>query len=103
MGTIPAYAIDLVEAAPKQTKVLVDNDKVRVLEVTIKKGDKIPMHSHPDMVVYTTKGGRVKWTLPDGKTMETTSKAGEVMFRPAITHAHEHFDDAHAIVVELKK
>jgi beta-alanine degradation protein BauB len=103
IGASPASAIDLVEAAPKQTKVLVDNDKVRVIEVRIAKGDKIPMHSHPDMVVYIIKGGRTKWTSADGKVTETTSKDGDTFFRTAVTHAHEHSDAGHAIVVELKK
>jgi quercetin dioxygenase-like cupin family protein len=99
----PVLAIDLVEAAPKQTKVLVDNDKVRVIEIRLAKGDKIPMHSHPDMVVYVIKGGRTKWTSADGKVTETTAKDGDTAFRPATTHAHEHLDAGHAIVVELKK
>ena len=32
------YAVDFLEAAPKQTKVLFENDKVRVIEVSFKKG-----------------------------------------------------------------
>ena len=98
-----AFAMDFVEAAPKQTKVLVDNEKVRVIKVTLKKGDKIPMHSHPDLVVYTVKGGKVKFTNADGKVIETDSKAGDVAFRPAVTHSHEHPDGGEAIVIELKK
>ena len=98
-----AMAVDFVEAAPKQTKVLVDNDKVRVIQVKLKKGDKIPTHSHPDMVVYTVKGGKVKFTNADGKVMEVDSKAGDVAFRPALTHSHEHPDGGEAIVIELKK
>jgi quercetin dioxygenase-like cupin family protein len=101
--TSPVFAMDFVEAAPKQAKVLVDNDKVRIIEVRIQKGDKIPMHSHPDAVVHVIKGGRVKWTMADGKTTESASKDGETMFRPAVTHAHEHLDASHAILIELKK
>ena len=102
LGT-PASAMDFVEAAPKQTKVLVDNEKVRVIHATFKKGDKVPMHSHPDFVVYIVKGGKVQFTNADGKVIESDSKAGESFFRPAVTHAHEHPDDSEAIVVELKK
>ena len=98
-----ALAIDFVEAAPKQTKVLVDNEKVRVIRATFKKGDKIPMHSHPDIVVYVVKGGKVKFTNADGKVVESNTKAGEAFFRPAISHSHEHFGASEAIVIELKK
>lgn len=98
-----SLAIDLVEAAPQRTKVLVDNEKVRVIHVTLKKGDKIPMHSHPDMVVYTIKGGKMKFINADGKVIEANAPAGDVAFRPAVTHSHEHPDGGEAIVIELKK
>lgn len=97
------YAVDFLEAAPKQTKVLLENDKVRVIEVNFKKGDKIPMHSHPEIVLYIIKGGKTRFTDADGKTTESQSKNGTASFRPATTHSHEHLEDAHAIVVELKK
>ena len=97
------HAMDFLEAAPKQAKVLVDNDRVRIIEVKIQKGDKIPMHTHPDSVIHIIKSGRVKWTLEDGKTMESKGKDGDTMFRPATTHAHEHLDASHAILIELKK
>lgn len=98
-----AFAVDFLEAAPKQTKVLVENDKVRVIEVKVKKGDKIPMHSHPDIVLYVIKGGSTRFTTADGKTTESKSMDGTASFRPATTHSHEHLSDAHAIVIELKK
>jgi quercetin dioxygenase-like cupin family protein len=102
--TTHALAIDFVEAAPKQTKVLVDNEKVRVIRATFKKGDKVPMHSHPDIIVYVIKSkGKIKFTNADGKVIESVIKAGEASFRPAVTHSHEHFGDSEAIVIELKK
>ncbi len=96
-------AIDFVEAAPKQTKVLVDNDKVRVIHATFKKGDKVPAHSHPDIVVYILKEGKVRFTNADGNVVESDPKVGEAFFRPATTHSHEHLEDSEAVIVELKK
>jgi len=101
--TTHTLAMDFVEAAPKQTKVLVDNEKVRIIRATFKKGDKIPMHAHPDIVVYIVKQGKVKFTNADGKVIESNTKAGEVSFRPAVTHSHEHLESGEAIVIELKK
>ncbi len=98
-----AIAVDFVEAAPRQTKVLVDNEKVRVIHATFKKGDKVPAHSHPEIVVYILKEGKVKFTNADGKIVESDPKAGEAFFRPATTHSHEHLEDSEAIIVELKK
>ncbi len=97
------YAVDFLEAAPKQTKVLLENDKVRVIEAKFKKGDTIPMHSHPDIVVYVIKGGKTRFTDADGKVTESKLANGTATFRAATTHSHEHLFDAHAIVVELKK
>ena len=61
------------------------------------------MHSHPDIVVYVIKSGKVKFTNADGKVTESDTKAGEAFFRPAVTHSHEHLDGSEAIVIELKK
>lgn len=99
----PAVAMDFLEAAPKQTKVLINNDKVRVIEVKMNKGDKIPMHTHPDAIVYVIKSGKVRWTAEDGKVSETQGKDGDTLYRPAVTHAHEHLDASEAILIELKK
>jgi quercetin dioxygenase-like cupin family protein len=97
------YAVDFLEAAPKQTKVLLENDKVRVIEANFKKGDKVPMHSHPDIVVYIIKGGKTRFTDESGKTTESESQDGSATFRAATTHSHEHLTDSRAIVIELKK
>ena len=98
-----AYAVDFLEAAPKQTKVLLENEKVRVIEAKFKKGDKVPMHSHPEIVVYVIKGGKTRFTDESGKITETGSKDGASTYRVATTHSHEHLTDAHVIVVEMKK
>ena len=39
----------------------------------------------------------------DGKVIESDTKAGDVMFRPAVTHSHVYADGSDAIVIELKK
>lgn len=103
LTSLPAGAVDFVQAAPRQAKVMVENDKVRVLHVTFSKGDKIPMHSHPDLVVYSLKSGKIRFTTQDGKVTEIVPKQGEAVFRPAVTHSHEHLEGDEAIVVELKK
>jgi hypothetical protein len=39
------------------------------------------MHSHPSAVVYVLKGGRVKYSMPDGSTKISELKTGEVLIR----------------------
>jgi quercetin dioxygenase-like cupin family protein len=97
-------AQDMTKVAPKNTRVLLDNDQVRVIEVSLKPGDKLPMHSHPANVVYFVTGGKTKTTTVDGKTTETEHKAGEALWSEAITHSNENIGSAptKAVVVELK-
>jgi hypothetical protein len=61
------------------------------------------MHSHPSSVVFVVKGGRVKYTLPDGSTKISELKTGEALLRPPVTHADEALDDVDSILIELKK
>ena len=51
-----AYAADPLEAAPGMYKKLFENDRVRVMEVTFKPGEKIKEHSqgNPSRVVFIT-------------------------------------------------
>ena len=51
--TKTAMAQDAAKVAPESFKVLLENDRVRVLEYQIKPGKKDAMHSHPAYIVYT--------------------------------------------------
>jgi quercetin dioxygenase-like cupin family protein len=100
----PALAADdFLAAAPGQTKVLKEDAKVRVVEFKAKKGDKIPMHSHPAHVVYFVKSGKTKFTFPDGSTRESKAGDGEAIISAPITHSQEHLEDVHVILVEMKQ
>ena len=62
-----------------------------------------PMHSHPPSVVYIVKGGRVKFTMPEGGVREADLKTGDALLRPRVTHADEALDSVEAILIELKQ
>ena len=96
-------AQDAMQYHVKHLKVVAEDDKVRVLQWSPKKGDRTPMHSHPASVVYVVKGCRVRYTFPDGSTKDGETKTGEVLLRPPVTHADEALDDVESILVELKK
>jgi len=102
--TKTAMAQDAVKVAPESHKVLLENDRVRVLESRIKPGMKNAMHSHPDIIVYRFTPVKIKFTLPDGKTFIREAKAGSVLFREAETHATENVGstEAHGLLIELK-
>jgi quercetin dioxygenase-like cupin family protein len=96
---------DLVTAEPKQAKVLLENERVRVLDVRVPAGQKQAMHSHPDHLVYSLSAYRVKHIAADGRTSLGERQPGEVVWIPSESHAGENIGDTeiHALIVELKE
>src|SRR5579863_9151649 len=83
---IPAvFGQDAMQYGLKHLTVLAEDQKVRVLRYAPHKGDKTPSHSHPSAVVYVVKGGKVKYTMPDGSTNISELKTGEALIRPPVT------------------
>ncbi len=99
-----SLAQDVAKVAPNDVKVLLENDHVRVLEVRIKPGAKLAMHSHPAYVFYALTSGKTKSTSPDGKTEELDIKAGEARWNDGQTHISENSGttEAHVVLVEMK-
>ena len=99
-----ASAVDPLKVYPENYKVIVENERVRVLDFKLKKGAKETPHDHPAHVVYVLTGFKIRFTFPDGKTAIRETKTGEVLFSEAVTHASENIGDtdAHGILVELK-
>ncbi len=84
---IAAAAQDAAAVAPESYKKLLDNERVRVFEVTFKKGASVAMHSHPDHVVYVLAGGTLEFTLADGSKHSKEAKSGQTFFVPAEAHS----------------
>ena len=99
-----ATAQDPVKQSPDKYKVVLNNDKVRVLDLRLKPGEKSPMHSHPNRLSYVLSGSTVKITSKDGKTTEVKAKAGQCVWHNAESHAVENTGktEAHVLEIELK-
>ena len=95
---------DPVEVSPRYNAVRFENDRVRVLELHMKPGEKEAMHSHPPHVVYVLTEFTMRNVLPDGKSSEASRKAGDVFWRESTTHTAENvgLTEARAIAIELK-
>ena len=95
---------DAVKVAPHVYKVVLENDRVRVLDTLMKSGDKTEMHSHPAVVAYPTTTGKYKFTGPDGQSMEIEVQPGQPMYMDASEHATENVGttEAHVLLIELK-
>ena len=103
-GPRVAAAQDPAVVNAKSINVKLENAKVRVLEASIAPGQKENMHSHPAYVIYVIEGGKMRNHAADGKTAETEFKAGDVIYRDAVTHWAENVGTTtvHLILVELK-
>ena len=80
----------VLKAAPGAARVVFENESVRVIVITMRKGQKIPMHSHGRGVSYSLDSGRIRSTNKEGKSSEFDVKEGEVGwsdFDGAETHA----------------
>ena len=84
-------------------KLVMENDRVRVLDLFLKPGDKVAMHYHPDHVIYVLNGGRAKLTS-SGKTEVMEMKNGQAIFLKSLSHDAENTGktDLHLLVTELK-
>ena len=81
-----------------------ENSRVRVLEATLKPGDKEKTHSHPAYVIYVIQGGKTRSHAVDGTVTEAEFKTGDVIYRDPLTHWAENIGDTtiRLELVELK-
>ena len=63
-------------------KVLLENEKIRVQEITYKAGEKSEMKARKARVVYVLEGGPTKIYYPDGKTEKDERKKGAATYFP---------------------
>ena len=104
LWTLLSRAQDPVPIYPDNYKVLLENDRVRVLDFKLRKGGKEDFHMHPAAVTYVLEGFKIRFKFPDGRTLIREAKAGDVFFGEAVTHSPENIGDtdAHGLLVEFK-
>jgi quinol monooxygenase YgiN/quercetin dioxygenase-like cupin family protein len=97
-------AQDPVPLYPENYKVLLENDRVRVLDFQLKKGAKENFHAHPAAVTYVLAPFKIRFTFPDGSTRIREAKAGDLFYGDALIHASENIGntDAHGLLIEMK-
>jgi len=102
--SIPCLAQDAVETDGDKYKVLLDNPCVRVLEYRDEPSQKTHQHHHPAFVLYALRPFERIIHLPDGKAINRSFKAGDVIWSPAQTHIGENVGSTptHALIVESK-
>jgi quercetin dioxygenase-like cupin family protein len=100
----PCAAQDPVKTNPNVYHVVLENDAVRVLHVSISAGAKTTLHEHPDNVIVALTDAKVRFTDGDGKSTDGELKADQAIWSPAGKHSGENIGGGagEVILVELK-
>ena len=72
---------DAMESSPGNFKLLLENEYVRVLEYSLKPGQKDTPHTHPAKSSYVVSGGKLKVYLETGETIIADEETGTASWR----------------------
>ena len=95
---------DPVATNPDLYRVILENDRVRVLEYMDDPGNRTSPHDHPDSVMYTLSSFRRR-LYANEEQRDVDIAAATVAWLPAQRHAGHNIGDTptHVIFVELKE
>ncbi|HJQ62593.1 MAG TPA: hypothetical protein VJ834_07005 [Burkholderiales bacterium] len=100
-------AQDAVTSDPRSFRVVVENERVRVIEFRSRPGLGVcgqGMHYHPERVTVSLTGAKVRVTNAEGRSRVREVPPGHVSFEPAVTHATENIGGSgtRTYMIELK-
>ncbi|PYR48832.1 MAG: cytoplasmic protein [Acidobacteria bacterium] len=95
---------DPVNTDSDKYKVVLENDRVRVLEYRDSPGERTSPHHHSDFVLCALSAFKRKFVLADGREVVRDVRPGEVAWSKAQAHIGENAGstDTHVLIVELK-
>jgi len=105
--TREALAQDPVRSDPRSFRVVLENERVRVLEYRSGPGLGVcgqGVHYHPERVTVTLTEAKVRITNAEGRTVVRELPAGQVFYAPAETHSVENVGGSgtRIYIIELK-
>ena len=98
-------AVDALTASPDNFRLVLENDRVRVLEYILLPGKRDHRHTHPRRVAHVIAGGTLRIHFPDGRHMDFEEKAGDTSWgNPAPLHDTENIGTTpiKILLVEVK-
>jgi hypothetical protein len=103
--TIGAAQAQTVKPPGTDSKPLLENERMRVIEVLFKPRSKTTTLSHPNRFVYALTDGSLVFSPPGKTPYELSFKAGEALWLPAEAMVTENDGDkeVRTLVVELKE
>ena len=95
---------DPVQTNPGHYRVILENERVRVLEYLDSPGDKTTPHAHPDSVMFTLSSFSRRLSA-NGREVDVVLPQGEARWLAAQEHSGENTGDTqtHTIFFELKE
>lgn len=96
---------DAVNIAPDLHTVIYEDDKMRILKVSVQQGAKAEMHWHPHNINYILSGGTLQFKKPDGTVVNVELQEGQITSATTeSSHAVENTGNStvETIQVELK-
>jgi beta-alanine degradation protein BauB len=103
-----ALAQDAARVQPQSYRVVLENERLRVLEYNSRPGMGVcgsGVHSHPAHLSVLLSDARVRETAADGKVIDTgTMPLGTVFWSEAVTHTTENLGGSgiRCLLIELK-
>ena len=87
--SIPDFdpAMDATKVPGYPVSIFGDSLNLKAYEFLANPGDIIPMHSHPDHVIYVLEGGKAEITGKDGKANEVDFKKGACIISGPQNHS----------------
>lgn len=99
------WAQDTAKVNPHIVKILYEDNDIRILEVKSNHGDVEDWHSHPAYFAYAITDGKLRITLPDGRSQIVEIRKGEnVLLDPVKRHKGRNVGgmQIQILLVELK-
>ncbi len=91
---------DAVKASPEHFKILLENEYVRVVEYSLKPGEKDDWHTHPAKSSYVVSGGKLKINLENGEKIIADEKTGTASWMDYVgKHYVENIGDSTVTIV----
>lgn len=82
--------LDGVEVSPENFKILLQNEFVRIVEYSLKPGEKDNWHTHPPKSGYVISGGTLKIYPENGEPFISDEKVGDTFWSD---YVGKHYDE----------
>ncbi len=96
---------DPVLVDPQHFRVNLQNERVRVVHLTMNAGEGTRMHETPDLLAVCIKECHVRLTRPDGKTQDLHMQAGDTRWVWEDTRSEKNLgkEPLEMLLIEIKK